>query len=69
MHFPRNINFDLRITLAHSNKMPLTLADFRIPANQIEHNMIVTNLVLGGSLQSEAEQVIATRKNAFNKAL
>ena len=33
------------------------------------HYYIVKNLVKGGSLQSEAEQVITARKNALNKAL
>ena len=39
-----------------------------MPSNQIEHDLIVANLLLGGSLQSEAEPVISARKTAFNKA-
>ena len=46
-----------------------TPADFRVPVNMIEHNLIIDRLVSGGSLQAEAEQTIAGRKTAFNKAL
>ena len=55
--------------VAHQSNLPQTLADFRAPANQIEHNLIVARLMDGGSLRSEAEQAIASRKAAFNKAL
>ena len=48
---------------------PPTLADFRAPANQIEHNLIIARLMDGGSSKSEAEHAISTRKAAFNKAL
>ena len=40
-----------------------------VPTNLIEHNLIVARLVGAGSLASEAEQTIALRKAAFNKAL
>ena len=46
-----------------------TPAEFRVPVNKIEHNQMVERLVSGGSLASEAEQVIAGRKTAFKKAL
>ena len=42
-----------------------TPADFRVPVNMIEHNLIIERLVSGGSLQAEAEQTIAGRKTAF----
>ena len=32
-----------------------TQAEFRVPQNQIEHNLIVARLVEGGSIPSEAE--------------
>ena len=50
-------------------KQPPTLADFLVPSNQIEHNLILARLVNGGSLPAKAEQVIAGGKTAFNKAL
>ena len=37
--------------------------------NMIEHNLAVANLMSGGSLQAEAEQVINARKLSFNRAL
>ena len=43
--------------------------DFLVPTNLIEHNLIVARLISGGSLPAEAEQTIASRKAAFNKAL
>ena len=46
-----------------------TLAEFRVPANLVEHNLIVQRLLSGGSNRAEAEQTIALRKTAFNKAL
>ena len=49
-------------------KQAPTQAKFRVPQNLIEHNLIVARLVDGGSLPSEAEIVIASRKTAFNKA-
>ena len=55
-------------SILQSNPPP-TLADFRAPSNQFEHNLIVTRLMEGGSLRSEAEQAISSRKAAFNKAL
>ena len=50
-------------------KLAPTMADYRVPTNQVEHNLIVSNLMAGGSLQSEAELVFTARKNAFNKAM
>jgi hypothetical protein len=43
--------------------------DFLIPSTPEEHKSIVDRLILGGSLRSEAEQTIANRKAAFNKAV
>ena len=43
--------------------------DFLVPTNLIEHNLIVARLVSAGSLTAEAEQTIASRKAAYNKAL
>ena len=40
-----------------------------VPTNLIEHNLIVARLVSAGSLPAEAEQTIASRKAAYNKAL
>ena len=37
--------------------------------NLVEHNLVVARLVSAGSLPAEAEQTIALRKAAFNKAL
>ena len=51
------------------NKPPPTPADFRIPANLVEHNLVVSNLVAAGSQRAEAEATIASRKTAYNKAL
>ena len=48
--------------------MLVVIVKVRVPQNQIEHNLIVARLVTGGSLQSEAELVVASRKTAFNKA-
>ena len=50
-------------------KQAPTQAEFRVPQNLTEHNLIVARLADGGSLPSEAEIVIASRKTAFNKAL
>ena len=44
-------------------------ADFLVPTNLIEHNLIVARLVGAGSLVFEAEQTIGLRKAAFNNAL
>ena len=43
--------------------------DFLVPTNLIKHNLIVARLVSAGSLPAEAEQTIASRKTAYNKAL
>ena len=48
---------------------PPTQRDYKVPTNQFEHNQVVAGLVSGGSSQAEAEQVIASRKTAFNKAM
>ena len=48
---------------------PPTPDNFKVPANQVEHNLLITNLMAGGSLRHEAEATIASRKNAYNKAL
>ena len=56
-------------TLYTKSTPPPTLADFRAPSNQFEHNFIVTRLMEGGSLRSEAGQAISSCKAAFNKAL
>ena len=44
-----------------------TQADYRVPTNQVGHNIIVELLVSTGSTKLEAEQTIATRMTAFNK--
>ena len=43
--------------------------DFLVPQSKAEHDKIVDRLITGGSTLSEAEQIIAARKTAFNKAL
>ena len=45
-----------------------TEQDFKVPRNETEHNEMVTRLTDGGSTPTEAEQIIAARKSAFNKA-
>ena len=60
--------FSLSSTTDLTKQAP-TAADFRVPTNLIEHNLIVARLVAGESLLSEAKVTIATRKTAFNKAL
>ena len=42
--------------------------DFNLPMSKDELNSMVNKLVKAGSTQSEAEQIIANRKTAFNKA-
>ena len=42
--------------------------DFNLPASAGELKLMVDKLVKAGSSQSEAEQIIANRKTAFNKA-
>lgn len=42
--------------------------DFLVPSNAEEHKSMVSRLVKAGTLPVEAEQIIAMRKNAFNKA-
>ena len=37
--------------------------------NKFEHDTIVDKLIAGGSLLGEAEQIIAARKTAYNKAM
>ena len=56
------------VTTSSSREMPVP-GDFLVPTNLVEHNLIVARLVSGGSLPAEAEQTIASRKAAFNKAL
>ena len=48
---------------------PPTPRDFLVPTSLLEHNQIIACLVGGGSLPAEAEQIIAMRKTALNKAL
>ena len=43
--------------------------DFLVPQSKAEHDKIVDRLITGGSTLGEAEQIIAARKTAFNKAL
>ena len=54
-------------TTTRSNGPP-NKKDFNVPANRIEHNLMVAKLVSSGILETEAEQIITLRKNAFNKA-
>ena len=42
--------------------------DFNLPASKGELKTMVDKLIKAGSSQSEAEQIIANRKTAFNKA-
>ena len=35
-----------------------TPADYRVPSNLVEHNLMVQRLMSGGSIQSEAEQMM-----------
>ena len=42
--------------------------DFLVPSNAEQHRSIVERLVKAGTLQAEAEQIIAVRKTAYNKA-
>ena len=43
--------------------------DFLVPLSRAEHDLMVDRLITGGSLLGEAEQIIASRKIAFNKAM
>ena len=43
--------------------------DFLVPRTKAEHEQMIDRLIQGGSLLGEAEQIIASRKTAFNKAL
>ena len=43
-------------------------ADFLVPETRAEHESMVDRLIKGGSLLGEAEQIIALRSIAFNKA-
>ncbi len=43
--------------------------DFLVPGTKAEHEQMIDRLIQGGSLLGEAEQIIASRKTAFNKAL
>ena len=43
-------------------------ADFRVPETRAEHEKMIDSLIKGGTLLGEAEQIIASRITAFNKA-
>jgi hypothetical protein len=45
------------------------LEEFLVPVTRAEHDLVVDKLITGGSLLGEAEQIIASRKIAFNKAM
>ena len=51
-----------------TNKYKPEEKDFNLPASAGELKLMVDKLVKAGSSQSEAEQIIANRKTAFNKA-
>ena len=48
--------------------LPPSKKDFKVPANRVEHDEMITNLISAGIAKAEAEQIINMRKNAFNKA-
>ena len=48
---------------------PPSPGDYLVPTNLVEHNLVVARLVSAGTLPAEAEQTIALRKAAFNKAV
>jgi hypothetical protein len=43
-------------------------ADYLVPETRAEEDQMIDKLIQGGSLLGEAEQIIASRKCAFNKA-
>ena len=43
-------------------------SDFLVPETRAEHERMIDRLIKGGSLLGEAEQIIASRSIAFNKA-
>jgi hypothetical protein len=43
-------------------------ADFLVPSNAEEHKAMSSRLIKAGTLPAEAEQIIAMRKSAYNKA-
>jgi hypothetical protein len=49
-------------------KKELTASDFLVPEDKIAHKPMVAKLLSGRSLESEAEQIILSRKLQFNKA-
>ena len=48
---------------------PPSPGDYLVPTNLVEHNLVVARLVSAGTLPAKAEQTIALRKAAFNKAV
>jgi hypothetical protein len=43
-------------------------SDFQIPEDESEHELFIERLMTVGSTRLEAEQIITSRKTAFNKA-
>ncbi len=43
-------------------------ADYLVPETRAEEDQMIDKLIQGGSLLGEAEQIIASRKGAYNKA-
>ena len=54
--------------IRHENNNAPRETDFLIPSNPIEREQMISRMVGGGLLRSEAEQNIQNRKVAFNKA-
>ena len=52
--------------LLNKKGLPPTPHEFRVWANQIEHNLIVANLIAGDSIQSETKSVIAAKNPAYD---
>ena len=44
-------------------------SDFKVPIDQLDYETMINKLVAGGSLESEAEQIIANRRLLFNRAM
>jgi hypothetical protein len=43
-------------------------SEFQIPENESEHELFIVKLMTVGSTRLEAEQIITSRKTAFNNA-
>jgi hypothetical protein len=55
-------------TESTKNRSVPNKADFLVPSNAEEHKAMSSRLIKAGTLPAEAEQIIAMRKSAYNKA-